>query len=60
VTVPEARGRYPVPPLDLRVPVPPIRVKQAAAQRAALKAGALQEVGAVTSHELPGGSDVIS
>ena len=59
VTVPEARGRYPVPPLDLKVPIPPIRAKQAAAQRA-LAANALQEVGAGSSHELPGGSDVIS
>jgi NADH-quinone oxidoreductase subunit H len=55
--VAEARGRYPVPPLDLKVPIPPIRSARAAQQRAADPA--LQGVGA-GSHELPGGSDVIS
>jgi NADH-quinone oxidoreductase subunit H len=55
--VAESRGRYPVPPLDLQVPITPIR---AARQRAEQQA-ALQGVGVLTgSAELPGGSDVIS
>ncbi len=54
-------GRYPVPPLDLKVPVPPIRAVRAAEQRAADQRVALQAAGVSTgSHELPGGSDVIS
>ncbi len=48
--VPEARGAYPVPPLDLVVPVPPIR-----AQQARPVAPALTPVGA--GHDLPGGSN---
>jgi len=68
----EARGRYPVPPMDLQVPIPPIRTARAAEQRAAEQRAAeqraaeqrLQQVGAPSSstaiHELPGGSDVIS
>jgi NADH-quinone oxidoreductase subunit H len=50
--VPEARGTYPIPPLDLVVPVPPIRAAQARRQ------GELAPVG--TGHDLPGGSDVVS
>ena len=54
-------GRYPVPPLDLKVPVPPIRAVRAAEQRAAEKRAALHAAGVSTgSHELPGGSDVLS
>jgi NADH-quinone oxidoreductase subunit H len=54
-------GRYPVPPMDLKVPIPPIRAVRAAEQRAADQRAALQSAGVSTgSHELPGGSDVIS
>ena len=54
-------GRYPVPPLDLKVPIPPIRAARAAEQRAADQRAALQAAGVSTgSHELPGGSDVLS
>jgi hypothetical protein len=50
-----------VPPLDLKVPIPPIRAARAAEQRAADQRAALQAAGVGTgSHELPGGSDVIS
>jgi NADH-quinone oxidoreductase subunit H len=49
--VPEARGAYPVPPLDLVVPVPPIRSRTAAAPATP----ALTPAGA--GHDLPGGSN---
>jgi NADH-quinone oxidoreductase subunit H len=57
--VSEARGRYPVPPLDLKVPVPPIRAARAAERRMAVSTGAAALTGARTN-ELPGGSDVVS
>ena len=59
--VAEARGRYPVPPLDLKVPIPPIRAARAAQQRAAEQRATAGAAGVgAGSHELPGGSDVIS
>jgi len=57
--VSEARGRYPVPPLDLKVPIPPIRAARAAEHRLAVSTGAAALTGARTN-ELPGGSDVVS
>ncbi len=54
--VAEARGRYPVPPLDLQVPVPPIRSARnvpSGGERVPVPTGA-------TTYELPGGSDVVS
>ena len=57
--VSEARGRYPVPPLDLKVPIPPIRAARAAERRLAVSTGAAALTGARTN-ELPGGSDVVS
>ena len=61
--VSEARGRYPVPPMDLQVPITPIRAARQRDERAAERL-ALQGVGAVSgpapTHELPGGSDVVS
>jgi NADH-quinone oxidoreductase subunit H len=56
--VSEARGRYPVPPLDLKVPIPPIRAARAAEHRLAVSTAAAL-TGARTN-ELPGGSDVVS
>ena len=55
--VAEARGRYPVPPLDLKVPIPPIRAARAgrAPGRRPRRAAP-----APAHHELPGGSDVVS
>jgi NADH-quinone oxidoreductase subunit H len=57
--VSEARGRYPVPPLDLKVPIPPIRAARAAERRMVVSTGAAALTGARTN-ELPGGSDVVS
>jgi NADH-quinone oxidoreductase subunit H len=54
--IPESRGRYPVPPLDLQVPIPPIRAARAT-ERTAQPALSSAATG---SYELPGGSDVIS
>jgi NADH-quinone oxidoreductase subunit H len=54
--VAESRGTYPVPPLDLVVPVPPIRATYAG--RSAAPTPALTPAGA--GHDLPGGSDVVS
>jgi NADH-quinone oxidoreductase subunit H len=52
--VAESRGTYPVPPLDLAVPVPPIRARLAAA-RAAESTPALTPAG--VGRDLPGGSN---
>jgi NADH-quinone oxidoreductase subunit H len=55
--VPESGGRYPVPPLDLRVPIPPIRRGLTPQQRAARLA---VTSGATRTPDAPGGSDVLS
>ncbi len=64
--VAEARGRYPVPPMDLQVPVTPIRAARAApiggqpsGDRVAVPSGVGPRT-AAANHELPGGSDVVS
>ena len=57
--VAEARGRYPVPPLDLKVPAPPIRSARAA-QQGSERVPVPSGVSGATPHELPGGSDVVS
>ena len=44
--VAEARGRYPIPPLDLEVPVPPIRAAPAAAGRQRAAGGRPPDAGA--------------
>jgi NADH-quinone oxidoreductase subunit H len=55
--VPESGGRYPVPPLDLKVPIAPIRrvgvIDDQRARRPAVTSGAARTPNA------PGGSDVI-
>jgi NADH-quinone oxidoreductase subunit H len=60
--VPESLGRYPVPPLDLMVPVPPIRAARAAEQRAIERReqALVAATGPRPTNELPGGSDVHS
>lgn len=55
--VPEARGAYPVPPLDLVVPVPPIRSVQAPRREQLTPAGAGYDLPAGSSS---GGTDVVS
>ena len=56
--VAESRGRYPIPPMDLQVPIPPIRIARAEQERAAAERVAVPS--GARSPELPGGSDVVS